>query len=663
MSVELTRRELMQRGAAGAAALGLYGLLSDSLAGALTAPPQCGLLSDIEHVVILIQENRSFDHYFGTYRGVRGFSDSNALALRDGSGLKVFAQPSGDLCGGHLYPLRFDTDPSKNGECVNDITHSWGPQHRSWNSGAMDRFVLEHLADDEKNAHNTMGYYTRQDLPFYYALADAFTICDQFFCSVIGPTDPNRLYSMTATLDPDGKNGGPLLETLLSNRASKFGAFTWTTMPEQLEARGISWKVYGNPDGNFGDNVLFYFKNYQSNPVLAEKAFTPTFPGTFESDAASGQLPQISWVLSPLVETEHPPAPVTWGEDAAHTALSALTSNPQVWAKTALFITYDENGGFFDHLPPPTAPAGTPGEYVTVSTLPSAAQGIRGPIGLGFRVPMLVASPLSRGGFVCSQAFDLTSTLLFLERRFGAEVPNLSAWRRSVVGDLTAAFNFVAPDQSIPALPATSLADPRVLASDCPTNAPVSFLAEDFPTVKSYPVTCNISTPPQEPGTSRRPSGLVSCPSTPGKASGGGFIDPLTLEVSGLATLLIKSSSDAASVNNKATFGFTAQFKSGDPAPTGNLEYEDHGANVKIKATSFSLLQISGSEQCASGGLHARIVSAAAVNGMPGHQIRVEVDDCGEPGTSDRFEIHVEEPNGYMAGGVLVGGNIQVQKS
>jgi phospholipase C len=514
-STGLTRRQLIQQGIAGAGALSAYGWMSDSIARALAATPQCGQLGDIEHVVILIQENRSFDHYFGTYPAVRGFGDSNALPLKDGSGLTVFAQPGYPAPGyeGHLLPFHFDTQPPNNGECVNDIDHSWGPQHRSWNGGAMDGFVKEHLADNgSANGPNTMGYYRRQDLPFYYALADAFTLCDRFHCSVIGPTDPNRLYSMTGTLDPDGKNGGPLLETLFTNRLQKFGAFTWTTMPEQLQARGISWKVYGNPDGNFGDNVLFYFKNYQTNPQLAERAFLPTFPGDFQADAAAGTLPQVSWVLAPLIQTEHPPAAVTHGEKAAYDVFSALTSNPAVWAKSALFITYDENGGFFDHVPPPTAPAGTPGEYVTVPTLPSAAEGIRGPIGLGFRVPQLVVSPFSRGGFVSSKVFDLTSTLLFLERRFGAEVPNLSAWRRSAVGDLTAAFNFVAPNQSVPAVPAPSLVDPRVLTSDCPTNAPVGFIDENFPTVKSYPVPSPPQQmPAQELGTRRRPSGPVNC--------------------------------------------------------------------------------------------------------------------------------------------------------
>src|SRR5439155_921156 len=250
-STGLTRRQLIQRGIAGAGALSAYGWMSDSIARALAAPPQCGQLSEIEHIVILIQENRSFDHYFGTYPVVRGFSDSNALPLNDGSGLTVFAQPGYPASGygGHLLPFHFETQPPSNGECVNDIDHSWGPQHRCWNSGAMDGFVKEHLTDNgSANGPNTMGYYRREDLPFYFALADAFTLCDRFHSSVIGPTDPNRLYSMTGTLDPEGKNGGPLLETLFTNRPQKFGAFTWTTMPEQLQARGISWKVYGNPD-------------------------------------------------------------------------------------------------------------------------------------------------------------------------------------------------------------------------------------------------------------------------------------------------------------------------------------------------------------------------------------------------------------------------------
>jgi phospholipase C len=363
-----------------------------------------------------------------------------------------------------------------------------------------------------------MGYYKRSDLSFYYALADAFTICDHYHCSVIGPTDSNRLYSMSAWLDPAGTQGGPILSTS-STRVERFGTLSWTTMPEQLQAAGISWKVYGNPDGNFGDNVLPYFKQYQTNPVLATNALGPTYPGTFQADVAAGALPQVSWVLASLIDSEHPPAPTEYGEVVAADILNTLVSNPAVWSKTALFITHDENGGFFDHVPPPTAPAGTAGEYLTASPLPTDAAGVAGPIGLGFRVPLLVVSPFARGGFVCHDQFDHTSLLRFLETRFGAEVPNLSAWRRGAVGDLTSAFNFVKVDSSVPPLPQPSRADSRVTMSSCATSAPLDLATDTTNSLKqleqtlvaSYPVTVNSSRPPQESGTAPAPSGPVAC--------------------------------------------------------------------------------------------------------------------------------------------------------
>ena len=518
----ITRREVLRAGLAGGAALGASAAFSNSLISrALAAPSRCASLKDVKHIVILIQENRSFDHYFGSYRGVAGFADPAVLPLNDGSGLSILAQPGypGGYAGDHLYPFRLDS--YNNGECTNDINHSWAPQHAYWDGGSLDGFVRQHVqVDGQTNGPLTMGYYSRRDLQFYYALADAFTICDQYFCSVIGPTDPNRLYSMSATLDPAGTAGGPILSTS-GTRVERFGTLSWTTMPEQLEARRISWKVYGNPDGNYGDNVLPYFKQYQTNAALASKALTPTFPGNFEADVASGELPQVSWVLAPLVSSEHPPAPVEYGEVVAARVLNALVSNPAVWGKSALIITYDENGGFFDHVPPPTAPAGTAGEYLTVSPLPSEAGAVAGPIGLGFRVPTLVVSPFSRGGFVSHDVFDHTSTLRLIERRFGAEVPNLTAWRRAAVGDLTGAFNFVKVDSSVPSLPQPSAADSRVTMSSCATSAPLSFLTDTSNSLKdleaqfvaSYPVTVNSAPPPQEPGTAPTPSGLVACKS------------------------------------------------------------------------------------------------------------------------------------------------------
>jgi phospholipase C len=280
-------------------------------------------------------------------------------------------------------------------------------------------------------------------------------------------------------------------------------------MPEQLRERGVSWKCYsGDEITPTEDPPMPLFSQYATDPELIANGTAPTFPGNFLTDVQNGDLPQVSWVWDTIVKSEHPPAPPVFGENSTDMILQALTADPELWAKTALLITWDENGGFFDHVPPPVAPAATPGEYLTVAPLPSIAGGIAGPIGLGFRVPMLVISPFSRGGLVCSNTFDHTSLLRFLETRFGPEVPNLSAWRRSVTGDLTAAFNFAKPNTSVPVLPSPSAADPRVLTSDCPTQAPDTGSAS-FPTVTGYPLPPPPQAMPhQEAGKPRRPSGV-----------------------------------------------------------------------------------------------------------------------------------------------------------
>src|SRR3954464_560720 len=236
MRSALTRRDVLRAGLAGGAAVSARALNFSTIIerAVAAAPAGCGRLQDIEHVVIFVQENRSMDSYFGTYRGVRGFGDPKG----------VFAQPGYDEPGydGHLYPFHLDT--TANGECTNDITHDWGPMHRAWNNGAMDGFVREHLKVEGKSQGPVaMGYFKRSDLPFYYALADAFTICDAYHCSVLGPTDPNQLYLVSAWLGQDGQKGGPVLETYGTNRPQKFGTLSWTTMPEQLQERKISWKV------------------------------------------------------------------------------------------------------------------------------------------------------------------------------------------------------------------------------------------------------------------------------------------------------------------------------------------------------------------------------------------------------------------------------------
>ena len=189
------------------------------------------------------------------------------------------------------------------------------------------------------------------------------------------------------------------------------------------------------------------------NSELARRGIAPIYPNDFQADVAGNTLPAVSWVVPSLLHCEHPALPAAFGALGIVQLLDILTSNPAVWEKTALIISYDENGGFFDHVTPPTPPPGTPGEFLTVplDRVP-AAGGITGPIGLGYRVPCMVISPYSRGGLVASQTFDHTSQLRLLETRFGVDVPNLTAWRRGITGDMTSTFDFSAFDPSRPAL-------------------------------------------------------------------------------------------------------------------------------------------------------------------------------------------------------------------
>ncbi|HVX21343.1 MAG TPA: alkaline phosphatase family protein [Acidimicrobiales bacterium] len=468
-------------------------------------------VGDIDHVVVLMQENRSFDHYFGTLSGVRGWSDPAVPVQRAGR-YPVFGQfgyqPGvGPAASGYLQPFELVSNPPlQDGEATNDITHDWGPQHRCWNGGAMDAFVTTHLAaDGADNGPLTMGYFTRGDLPFYHSLADAFTICDRYHCSVLGPTDPNRCMALSASIDPGGTGGGPVLETYVANRAQHYGTYTWETMPERLSQAGVTWKVYQDPSADLTLSPLPYFRPFAKPATAAEVAMAaqanlPQYPAGFAADVATGRLPQVSWIVPSLAQCEHPAAPPEYGENLVQAILGTLVSNPDVWATTVLFVVYDENGGFFDHVPPPVPPAGTDGEWLTVSPLPAAAAGVAGPVGLGFRVPCLVVSPFAAGGNVCSTVFDHTSVLRFLETRFGVEVPNLSAWRRRATGDMTEAFTFpLPPVLPVPALPQTSLGTTTV-AEQAVLNAMAGTADVGLP----YPVPSGNAMPAQETSPTRR---------------------------------------------------------------------------------------------------------------------------------------------------------------
>ncbi|MBO0840592.1 MAG: phospholipase C, phosphocholine-specific, partial [Sciscionella sp.] len=458
----LNRRRFIGGVAGAAAAGGVLAGLPAGMAQALTEPRKSGSIDDVEHVVVLMQENRSFDHYYGSMNGVRGFADRAPLRLPNGK--SVLYQPDSSRSdGGYLLPFHVDTS-TVDGQDLGDLDHSWGPTHAAWDAGRYDAWIAN-------KSEMTMGYFTQSDLQFQRALADAFTICDNYFCSIQGPTTPNRLFHWTGTIDPNGTAGGPAI----SNPADYQPVYSWTTYPERLQSAGISWQVYANKEvgdgggvdgwvGDYGDNPLWLFHAYHdalASPdpkvrQLADRAnvISSWLPNSgkgmdvnhvladFLAACKKGTLPSVSWIVAPYRWCEHPEARPVDGAVYLQTVLEALWHNEKLWNSTALFVNFDENDGFFDHVVPPTAPPGTADEYV---------QGL--PIGLGPRVPMTVISPWSRGGWVNSQVFDHTSVLRFLEVWTGVKEPNISAWRRAICGDLTSCFDFGRRNVSIPALP------------------------------------------------------------------------------------------------------------------------------------------------------------------------------------------------------------------
>lgn len=466
MTSSSSRRDFLKR----VAALTAAGALPSSIGRALALPANArtGTLRDLEHVVILMQENRSFDHYFGALRGVRGFGDPRALQLRDGH--PVWSQPTSD--GRRLLPFAFDSQHTC-APLIKSLDHSWKAGH-----GQDPARWAEYDAWVPYKGELTMGYFQRHDIPYYHALADAFTICDGYYCSLHGPTNPNRMYLFTGTSGPSVGNVGAQAVTNaddgnwtadMARDKPGYAALQWTTYAQRLQAAGVDWRVYQEYD-NFGCNSLAYFSHYRDLRTDDERyrRARACVPGSTADNAATTQaehlvaaiaadvqanrLPQVSWVIPPTAYCEHPEAPPAYGESLVARLIDALTANPEVWAKTALIINYDENDGFFDHVPAPLPAVDARMGRSNVDTRGEVYDGV--PIGLGIRVPMLVISPWTRGGWVNSQVFDHTSVLRLLERRFGVAEPNISPWRRAVSGDLTSVFDFRKPDDSaLSALP------------------------------------------------------------------------------------------------------------------------------------------------------------------------------------------------------------------
>jgi phospholipase C len=533
---QIDRRQflkLMGMGAVSATAL------STNIAKALAIPANnlTGTIQDVEHIIILMQENRPFDHHFGALRGVRGFNDPRAVNINlplqgGGSTLaSVFLQPAGaaNVAAGYgvapnsgtlggpangvevIPPFHVNPESISSGLTSLGFTyfpgtnHSWENTHGGWDLGQWDMWPTV-------NGPMTMSYMTREDIPYHYALADAFTVCDSYHLSIMGPTNPNRMYMWTGCVGnvnylgsggTDGQGAGPAT----ANGPSPNNAlWVWQTFPEVLQRAGITWKVYQDifespyaPNfgydpsnafaGNYGDNTLLYFNQYATaapgTPLFDNAAtgtnLADTMPSSsapqsswlawaesqfsqFRSDVRNGNLPQVSWIVAPAGYCEHPDWPVNYGAWYISQVMAILVNNPEVFRKTVFIINYDEADGSFDHIVPPTVPS-TPAygastvsienEIVTTSTP-------NGPIGLGPRVPFIAISPWSKGGWVCSQVFDHTSVIQFIEQRFGVHEKNISPWRRAVAGDLTSVFNFATPNAAFTKLPSTAADLPPV---------------------------------------------------------------------------------------------------------------------------------------------------------------------------------------------------------
>ncbi|RPE08988.1 phospholipase C, phosphocholine-specific [Chitinophaga lutea] len=565
-----TRREFLRKAALLTGAGGLANMLPETIQRALAINPAPGsTFLDAEHVVFLMQENRSFDHCFGRLKGVRGFNDPRALKLEDGR--PVFMQKNKE---GETYaPFRLNIKDTR-ATWMSALPHSWADQVDARNNGQYDRWL-----DVKKSGHReysrmplTMGYYDREDIPFYYALADAFTVCDQHFCSSLTGTTPNRLYFWTGTIRSEAR---PDVKANVYNSDVDYGKQAhWQTFPEILEANQVSWKIYqnevsvdtgfeGEEDAwlaNFTDNPIEWFSQYHveyseahlaylrrvkdelpaklaaqekelaalkagtdehkalekkiqrqkeylaythktldmvaktpfsalpaREQQLHKKAFTTNIGDPdyheltklkyndgnterevqlpkgdilhqFRHDVKNGQLPAVSWIVAPENFSDHPGAP-WYGAWYLSEVMDILTQNPEVWKKTIFVLTYDENDGYFDHVapfvPPVPGKAGTgkvsagidPAvEYVTLAAQAPGRGARESAIGLGYRVPLVVASPWSRGGYVNSQVFDHTSDLQFLEKWLSHKLKkniatgNITAWRRTVCGDFSSIF-------------------------------------------------------------------------------------------------------------------------------------------------------------------------------------------------------------------------------
>jgi len=503
-----TRRQFLSGAATGGLAATTLATFPESIRRALAIPAfnETGTIKDVKHVVIMMQENRAFDHYFGTLKGVRGFGDRFTIPLPDGR--NVWEQT--DANGNVVLPYHLD-ETQGNAQRASGTPHTWIDTHNAWDGGRLSQWPRY------KNT-TSMGYFEQAELPFQFALAEAFTICDDYHCAIHTGTHANRSFHVTGTNGPTGADVAFVNNTSWYSVGPSTAGFQWKTYAERLEEAGVSWLVYENIPNHYGCNPLLGFVQYRkANEALPashqvtssqnygdQPAYSPAdaignplvkgygntlpaasqadfdagnFVNAFRNDVKNGRLPQVSWIIPPSTYSEHPgPSSPVQGAWYVQQILDALTAVPEVWSKTVFIVNFDENDGYFDHVPSSSAPSPRgDGTYAGKTTLDSKelsyeyfthpfppgldpnTQPASGPdgnvYGPGMRVPMYVISPWSRGGWVNSQTFDHTSVLRFLEARFGVKEPNIAPFRRVVNGDLTSAFNFAFPNnEQVPTL-------------------------------------------------------------------------------------------------------------------------------------------------------------------------------------------------------------------
>lgn len=489
------RRKFLKMSAAGLASSLWAPLIQKALA--VEAFNATRSIHDVKHIVILMQENRSFDHYFGTKKGVRGFGDRFPIPLA--SGQRAFHQSDGEK----IVPPYRAHGKTSNAALINGTPHGFSDTQAAWNQGKYGQWPLF-------KTPYSMAYYTREEIPFQYALGEAFTISDAYHCSVATGTDPNRIVFWSgANFNPEKRAAGINCTDVDSEPSNvrcwitgkepdpgytyRLNGFKWPTIPDVLQDAGISWRIYQDPNNNWtgamhGCLAFDSFRKAKPGSPIYENGMRHFSIKDLQSDVENNQLPQVSWILPSKSDSEHPGAPSSPYRAAFFTqqVLQALTSNAEVWGKTVFFLTFDENDGLFDHVPAPAVPSyNMDNTLAGKSTLPLAGMyfhndkgmdpfpspmGGKGkgiyqdkrdtisgqlrPWGMGPRVPLYVISPWSKGGWIHSEVADHTAVAQFIEKRFGVVVPAISPWDRAISSDLTSAFDFESPnDPSFPSLP------------------------------------------------------------------------------------------------------------------------------------------------------------------------------------------------------------------